>query len=562
MATVTGAQALVRQLVAEGVDTVFALPGVQIMAAFDALHEYRDDIRLVHVRHEQATTYMADGYARVTGKVGVAMAVPGPGAINAGSGLGTAYATSSPVLLISGQIESRSLGREEGQLHEVEDQLDVFRPLTKWNHRVTRVEEIPGAVHEAFRHLKTGRPRPVELEIPPDTLAATGEAETIPAEDYPPQAADAGDVERAASILAVAERPAIMVGGGARISGAGDEVLALADFLQAPVMGTQDSKGVISEDNPFYVGTNYASVGPADVVLPDSDVLLAIGTRLLFREMPVGDLPRIVHIDIDPDEIGRNLPTELGIVADARTASAQLLSALVGAGLEPAPTGQPSVMGVGGAPAVSTPSRRRSGAERIAGFRSDFASRMRSLAPNQARIIEDMRAALPDDAIVVSGVTNIGYWSNIFYEVRQPQTYITSGYFGTLGYAFPTALGAQVGRPDRKVVALCGDGGFMYSPQELSSALRHGINAVAVVFNNGAFGASEWDQTHRYGGNYIGTDLHNPDFVRLAESFGAVGMRTEPEGFGELLEVALNTDAPVLLEVVVPNMMPPFQIVE
>jgi acetolactate synthase-1/2/3 large subunit len=539
MPKVTGAQALVQQLVAEGVDTIFALPGVQIMAAFDALHEYQDDIRLVHVRHEQATTYMADGYAKVTGKVGVAMAVPGPGAINAGAGLGTAYASSSPVLLISGQIDSQSLGRREGQLHEVEDQLDVFRPLTKWVHRVTRVEEIPGAVHEAFRHLKTGRPRPVELEIPPDTLAATGEAETIPAEEYEPQAAEAGDVEQAGRILASAERPAIMVGGGARISGAGDEVLQLADFLQAPVMGTQNSKGVIPENSPFYVGTNYASVGPADIVLPDSDVLLAIGTRLLFRELPDGDLPRIIHIDIDPDEIGRNLPTELGIVADAKTASAQLLSALRESG-----------------------QTRPSGAERIAKFRSDFASSMRSIAPVQARIIEDMRDTLPDDAIVVSGVTNIGYWSNIFFEVRQQQTYITSGYFGTLGYSFPTALGAQVGRPDRKVVALCGDGGFMYSPQELSSALRHGINAVAVVFNNGAFGASEWDQTHRYGGNFIGTDLHNPDFVRLAESFGAVGMRTEPEGFAELLEVALNTDAPVLLEVVVPNMMPPFQIVE
>ncbi len=539
MPKVTGAQALVQQLVAEGVDTIFALPGVQIMAAFNALYEYRDDIRLVHVRHEQATTYMADGYAKVTGKVGVAMAVPGPGAINAGAGLGTAYASSSPVLLISGQIDSQSLGRREGQLHEVEDQLDVFRPLTKWVHRVTRVEEIPGAVHEAFRHLKTGRPRPVELEVPPDTLAATGEAETIAAEEYPPQVADRGDVEQATRILASAERPAIMVGGGARISGAGDEVLQLADLLQAPVMGTQNSKGVVPENSPFYVGTNYASVGPADIVLPDADVLLAIGTRLLFRELPEGDLPRIIHIDIDPDEIGRNLPTELGIVADAKTASRQLLSALRESGQS-----------------------RPSGAERIAKFRSDFAFSMRSIAPVQARIIEDMRDTLPDDAIVVSGVTNIGYWSNIFFEVRQQQTYITSGYFGTLGYAFPTALGAQVGRPDRKVVALCGDGGFMYSPQELSSALRHGINAVAVVFNNGAFGASEWDQTHRYGGNFIGTDLHNPDFVRLAESFGAVGMRTEPEGFAELLEVALNTDAPVLLEVVVPNMMPPFQIVE
>ena len=539
MPKVTGAQALVQQLVAEGVDTIFALPGVQIMAAFDALYEYRDDIRLVHVRHEQATTYMADGYAKVTGKVGVAMAVPGPGAINAGAGLGTAYASSSPVLLISGQIDSQSLGRREGQLHEVEDQLDVFRPLTKWVHRVTRVDEIPGAVHEAFRHLKTGRPRPVELEIPPDTLAATGEAEVIAAEEYPPQVAETGDVEQAARILASAERPAIMVGGGARISVAGDEVLQLADILQAPVMGTQNSKGVVPENSPYYVGTNYASVGPADDVLPDSDVLLAIGTRLLFRELPDGDLPRIIHIDIDPDEIGRNLPTELGIVADAKTASAQLLSALRESG-----------------------QTRPSGSERIAKFRSDFASSMRSIAPVQARIIEDMRDTLPDDAIVVSGVTNIGYWSNIFFEVRQQQTYITSGYFGTLGYSFPTALGAQVGRPDRKVVALCGDGGFMYSPQELSSALRHGINAVAVVFNNGAFGASEWDQTHRYRGNFIGTDLHNPDFVRLAESFGAVGMRTEPEGFAELLEVALNTDAPVLLEVVVPNMMPPFQIVE
>ena len=539
MTKVTGAQALVRQLIAEGVDTVFALPGVQIMAAFDALHEYRDDVRLVHVRHEQATTYMADGYAKATGKVGVAMAVPGPGAINAGAGLGTAYATSSPVLLISGQIESQSLGRREGQLHEVEDQLDVFRPLTKWVHRVTRMEDIPDAVHEAFRHLKTGRPRPVELEIPPDVLAADGEAETVPAAEYAPQAPDSGDVERAASVLASAERPAIMVGGGARISGAGDEVLRLAEILQAPVMGTQNSKGVLPENSPFYVGTNYASVGPADTVLPDSDVLLAIGTRLLFRELPDGDLPRIIHIDIDPDEIGRNLPTELGIVADAKTASAQLLDALRESGLS-----------------------RPSGSERISGFRSDFASRMRSLAPDQARIIEDMRDALPDDAIVVSGVTNIGYWSNIFFEVRQPQTYITSGYFGTLGYAFPTALGAQVGRPDRKVIALCGDGGFMYSPQELSSAIRHGINTVAVVFNNGAYGASEWDQTHRYGGSYIGTDLHNPDFVRLAESFGAVGMRTDPEGFGELLEVALGADAPVLLEVTLSNMMPPFQIVE
>ena len=539
MPTVTGAQALVRQLIEEGVDTVFALPGVQIMAAFDALHQYRDDIRLVHVRHEQATTYMADGYARVTGKVGVAMAVPGPGAINAGSGLGTAYATSSPVLLISGQIDSSSLGKQEGQLHEVEDQLDLFRPLTKWNHRVTRVEEVPGAVHEAFKHLKTGRPRPVELEIPPDTLAESGSVEVVSAESYVPQSANPADIQRAVDILAAAEAPAIMIGGGARIAGAGPAVLELAEFLQAPIMGTQDSKGAVPENNPLYVGTNYASVGPVADVMAYSDVLLAVGTRLLFRDFNPERIPMVVHIDIDPEEIGRNLPADLGIEADASAAIGQILERIK---------------------ATSAP--RPSRADRIAGLRDSFFTEMRRLAPEQSRIIDDMRQVLPDDTIVVSGVTNIGYWSNVLFEVREPDTYITSGYFGTLGYAFPTSLGAQVGRPDRRVVALCGDGGFMYSPQELSSALRHDINAVAVVFNNNAFGASQWDQTHRYGRNFIGTDLHNPDFVKLAESFGAVGLRTDPEGFAELLDVALNTDAPVLLEVELPNMMPPFQIID
>ena len=540
MPTMTGAQALVAQLIAEGVDTVFALPGVQIMAAFDAFHERRQDVRLVHVRHEQATTYMADGYARATGKVGVAMAVPGPGALNAAAGLGTAYAASSPVLLISGQIASSSLGREEGQLHEIEDQLDVFRPIAKWVHRVTRVEEIPAAVHEAFRHLKTGRPRPVELEVPPDTLAATGRRRSDRGGRLPAPSRERK--RRRARRKPARLSPAASHHGRrriARISGAGDEILQLADFLQAPVMGTQNSKGVVDEGSPFFVGTNYSMVGPADAVFADADALLAVGSRLLFTQRDAPPNPRTVQIDIDAAEIGRNLPVEIGVVADAKTASAQLLSRL-----------------------RESSNPKSSRADRIAELRDGFFEEMRRIAPAQARIIEDMRDALPDDAIVVSGVTNIGYWSNVFYEVRQPRTYVTSGYFGTLGYAFPTALGAQVGRPDRKVVALCGDGGFMYSPQELSSALRHGINAVAVVFNNGAFGASEWDQTHRYGRNFIGTDLNNPDFMTLAQAFGAVGMRTEPEGFGELLESALGADAPVLLEVVLPNMMPPFQIVE
>ena len=328
MPQMSGAQALAYQLRSEGVDTVFTLPGVQIMAAFDALHEVREDVRLIHTRHEQATTYMADGYAKVTGKVGVAMVVPGPGALNATAGLGTAYASSSPVLLISGQIASIALGKRQGQLHEVEDQLDVFKPITKWNHRVTQVGEIPEAVHEAFRQLNTGRPRPVELEVPPDTLAALGDADIIEPEMYPPAMADASDIDRAAEILARAKRPAIIAGGGTVISGASEELLQVAEFLQAAVMTTQQGKGILPDDHELLVGVNYAMVEPVKNVLPECDALLAVGTRLLFRVFAPENVPPVIHIDADGSEIGKNLPTEVGIVGDAKQSLRQLLERL------------------------------------------------------------------------------------------------------------------------------------------------------------------------------------------------------------------------------------------
>ncbi len=209
-----GAQGLVEQLVSEGVDTVFALPGVQIMGIFDALYDARDRIRLIQTRHEQATTYMAFGYARATGRTGVALVVPGPGALNAASGLGTAYAASAPVLLISGQIPSGALGKGQGQLHEVDDQLDAFRPITKWNHRVSETEEIPEVVHEAFHQLKTGRPRPVELEIPIDLVAGECNAKILEPENYPPLTGNESDLEAAARLLAAARNPVILAGGG------------------------------------------------------------------------------------------------------------------------------------------------------------------------------------------------------------------------------------------------------------------------------------------------------------------------------------------------------------
>ena len=261
MATMNGAQALIGSLAREGVEVIFGLPGVQIMDVFDALHGHAG-IRIVTVRHEQATTYMADGYARTTGKVGVGLVVPGPGALNALAGLGTAYATSSPVLLVSGQMESYNLGQRRGALHEIEDQLDIFRPITKWCERVLKVEEIPSAVHKAVRLLSTGRSRPVELEIPWDVLPATGEAELPEADVCGKQGPDPTGVRQAAELLAGARRPLIWAGGGTMAADSSSELHQLATALNAPVITTPQAKGIIPEDHPLSLGTFYYGHGP------------------------------------------------------------------------------------------------------------------------------------------------------------------------------------------------------------------------------------------------------------------------------------------------------------
>ena len=538
MPEMTGAQALVRSLVAEGVDTVFALPGYQLMPAFDALYEERDRIRVVHTRHEQATTFMADGYAKATGRVGVAMVVPGPGMLFAAAGLGTAFSSSSPVLLISGQVPTRALGRRMGHLHEIDEQLDVVRQITKWAHRVTTVGEIPGGIHEAMRHLTTGRPRPVELEVPTDTLLAVDDVGLLEPESYPRTAPEPEAIRKAAEVLAGAERVSIIAGGGVLIAGASAELVETAELLQAPVITTEDAKGVIPGDHKLSGGVHYSNVGLAFELLPESDAVLVVGTRMLLDEYESFSFAKdqkLVQIDVDPTELGKSYEVQVGIEGDAKESLARLLSALRESGRTREPRGDEIVR------------------KRVA-----FDRELRAGAEVQAGMVDAVRAVLPEDSIVVSGMTNVGYWSHLLYPVRRPRSYLTPGYFGTLGFAFPTALGAKIARPDVPVVALCGDGGFMYGASELSTAVRYGINAVAVVFNNGAYGASRYDQQTRFKGRYLATDLHNPDFVKLAESFGAMGMRTDPDGLADALSKAVDAEAPVLLEVVTPLLAPPF----
>jgi acetolactate synthase-1/2/3 large subunit len=540
MPEMSGAQVLIRSLVREGVEVIFGLPGVQIMDVFDALY-HEPSIRLIPVRHEQSATYMADGYARTTGKVGVALVVPGPGALNAAAGLGTAYATSSPVLLVSGQMETYNLGKRRGALHEIEDQLDVFRPITKWNGRAMTVEEIPDLVHTAMKHLSTGRPRPVEIEIPWDVLPARADIELLEREVFPQQSPEPTEVRKAAELLAHARFPLIWAGGGTREADVSDELLELAQTLNAPVIVTAQGKGAIPEDNLLFLGTFFYGHGPGHQALPRADVVLAVGSRLhLVPRTPWSIQPhqKVIQIDADPEEVGRNIPVSVGITADGRLGVQALLAELGG----------------------KTRSSQWTAAE-MGAIREQTYQEIKEMAPLQVGIVEAMRRELDDDAILVSGTTEIGYWSHLAFPVLRPRSYITPGYFATLGYAFPTALGAKVGNPNRQVVATSGDGGFMYASSELATAVQEGIKVVVLVFNNGMLGASHSDQERRFGNRIIGTELHNPDFARLAEVYGALGMKlSSHQELGDALRSALRAQRPVLIEIPIPNLRPPFQI--
>ncbi|MQF87978.1 MAG: thiamine pyrophosphate-binding protein [SAR202 cluster bacterium] len=540
MAQMTGAQALTRSLVREGVEVVFALPGVQIMEAFNALYD-EPSIRLVLVRHEQSAAYMADGYSRTTGKPGVAMVVPGPGALNATAAVGTAFASSSPIMLISGQIESFNLGVNRGALHEIGEQLDVFKHLTKWCARTTESSEIPNLVHQAMEQLTTGRPRPVEIEIPWDILPDQTEIRLFEKEVHPKTRPEPGAVREAADALAHAERPLIWAGGGAREADLSHELLELAQALNAPVITTPEGKGSFPEDNPLSLGTIYNGHGPGHHAVPQADVILAIGSRM-HMVPPVDWSPqphqKLIQIDADPEEVGRNIPVTTGMAADGRLALQDLLAEL------------------GGKTRASqwTPGD-------IDTIRDATRAEIQAIAPLQVEIINTIRQELDDDAIMVAGTTEIGYWSHLAFPALSPRSYLTSSYFATLGYAFPTALGAKIGNPYRQVVATSGDGGFGYASSELATAVQEGINVVTIVFNNESFGASYADQENRYKARFIGTQIHNPDYAKLAESYGALGTKVSgPQELGPALRDALKADRPALIEVPIPNLVPPFQI--
>lgn len=533
MTTMTGGQALAQSLTRHGLEVIFALPGVQLDWAFDALWEVRDQVHLYHTRHEQATSYMADGYARTTGKVGACMVVPGPGVMNALAGLSTAYACSSPVLCVAGQIPSGQIEAGRGLLHEVPNQLEMVRSATKWAGRAMRPEEIPALVRDAFQQLRSGRPRPVEIEIPSDVLQATADVTLVePAPIELPQG-DPDLLERAARALGEAQRPVIFAGGGVLLSGAWEPLRELAEMLQAPVVMTPEGKGAVSDRS--YLAQNQVA---GRQLLPQSDVILAVGTRFL-QPATASWGPRsgqtVIQLDIDSQEVGRNYPPAIGIVADADLGLRALVDRV---------------------PAHNR--KRESREEELSALKERVNDQLFELQP-QASYGLTIREEVPDDAIVIGGMTQIGYWTYAGFPVYEPRTYITAGYQGTLGFEIATGLGAQVGNPDKRVVTITGDGGFMYNVQELSTAVRHKINAITVVFNDNAFGNVRRTQKYDFHNHLLGSDLLNPDFVKLAESFGVEGRQVHgPEELREALRAALKTDHSCLIEVVVGEMPSPW----
>ncbi len=530
-ARMTGAAALVEMLRRHGVDTLFALPGVQNDALFVALYDASDGIRVIHTRHEQAAAYMAYGYARASGRPGAFAVVPGPGLLNTTAALATAYATNAPVLCISGQIPSDLIGRGFGLLHEIPDQLAILKGLTKWAVRIGHPTETGKLVNEAFRQLADGRPRPVALEMPLDIMAreyavALPSPEPVISSPEP----DPDLIADAAKALSAAKAPVIFVGSGAMAAGV--EILALAERLQAPVVTYTGGKGVVSDRH--YLAQNLLA---GHELWKTADVVLAIGTRLNQPQTRWGfDAGiKLIRVDLDPVEITRIVRPAIGIVADAKDAAAALLRAVDGGGKQVSRKDELEALKVKTMAAI---------AER--------------LGP-QCEYLDVLRSELPDDGIYIEDLTQVGYVGRLAFPVYQPRTYIHSGYQGTLGFSYATALGAKVARPDVPVVSVSGDGGFMYNVQELSTAALFGIDVVAVVFADGAYGNVRRMQKVDYGNKLIATELRNPDFPKMAESYGIAGVKTtSPEGLRRELNAAFKRRGPSLIEVAVGEMPDPW----
>ncbi|MFC1911574.1 thiamine pyrophosphate-binding protein [Chloroflexota bacterium] len=530
MAKMTGGQAIVQSLVAEGVEVAFGIPGIHAVAIYDALYEHLQ-LRHITTRHEQGAAYMADGYARASGKPGVFITTTGPGAFNSLTAMGEAYASSSPVINIATEIPRKFIGKGKGFVHESKDQLGMFRGVTGWNKQVESVKDIPSAIHEAFRRFKTQRPRPIELEFPVDVLQEWGDVDILKAESYEKPAGDASDIAAAADLLAGSKKPVIWAGGGVIGSGASAELVKLAELLQAPVITTGNGKTVMPSVHPLCLGRMGRGWGRWDTptsmsllseLIQESDVMLAGGTRFSAVDAVTWNLKmpeKLIQIDIDEGQLGRNYPCKIGIVGDAKAVLEQLI------------------------PQIGQERERPSRAAEVARIKETIYQEAKKRAPEEIKVLEDIREVAGPGARIVIDATAAAYWGGMFLKVFEPRTEMTPWGFAGLGFALPAGLGAKVACPDKPVVVLVGDGGFLFTSQELATAVQFGINVAVVIFDDSCYGAIQSMQQRWFDGRCIAVELRNPDYVKYAESFGIPA--TSVSSFLEIKEAlgkALSSD--------------------
>lgn len=515
----TTADMMVDALAANGVDTVFGIPGAHSYELSDALARRGNDIRFIHTRHEQGAGYMAYGYAKSTGRPGVFTVVPGPGVLNAGAALCTAYGGNAPVMCLTGNIMSHLIGQGRGQLHELPDQLATLRGLTKWSDRIDHPSQTADTMASAFTQMLSGRQRPVAVEVPWDVFGQKLPAPDQHAAPIRQVVMDPDAIAAAATMIAQAKNPLIMVGGGALDAAA--EVLALADKIQAPVTAHRSGKGIVAEDHPLSMNL----IASYDY-FQKCDLLIGIGSRLELQFMRWQWRPeglKVLRIDIDPTEMVRLKP-DLGVVADAADATAAIVAALDG----------------------------HSAPDRTAEF-AVYTTRAHEAAQTvqpQMSYLDAIRRALPRDGFFVEEVSQMGFTARFGFPVYKPRQYVTCAYQDNLGFGYNTALGVKIANPDKAVVSINGDGGFMFGMQEMATAVQHGIAVVAVVFNNNAYGNVRRDQMNVFDGRVLGSELHNPDFVAMAHSFGMRAERAEtPQALETAITEALEANVPALIEV-------------
>ena len=526
-------EATVATLIAHGLHTVYALPGVHNDHLFDALHPASDRLRVVHTRHEQGAAYMALGAALATGKPQAYAVVPGPGLLNSGAALLTAYGMNAPVLALIGQIPAAAIGRGEGHLHEIRDQAGILARLVDHAARIDGPAEASAKVAKAIRSMGQGRPGPAALECAIDVWGKRGKVALAPPLPPRPPRIDEDSVRAAAKLLGKAKRVLIVVGGGAQ--DASIEVTLLSGLLQAPVLAYRRGRGVLDGRDPFSV-----TLPLGRELWAEADAVLAVGTRLLTPLTAWGtdrDLP-IVRVDADAEEPARLHKPKVALIGDA----APILRALIDR-------------------LAKYNARRPSRGDEMRQRQIKWRQRLDKLAP-QLAFLKAIRDELPEDGIYVDEVTQIGFAARLAFPVYRPRTFLSPGFQDNLGWGYATALGAQHACAGVPVLSINGDGGFMYTGNELATAMRHRIPLVAVVFADGAFGNVRRIQEEHYGNRLIACDLANPDFVKYAESFGATGRRARtPEELAAALKAAFAAREPTLIEVPVGPMPSPWEFI-